>query len=103
MSVDLPPPPSQMLTRPPASTQATTALILGILGICCCGLIAPFAWYLGNQEIKAIQAGGSPAAGEGLARAGMILGIVGSILCCLSLIWIFFMGGMAMLSALAHH
>lgn len=84
-----------------ASTQAITALVLGILGIFCCGLLAPVAWYLGNQEVKAIREGRSPVAGEGLAKAGMIMGIIGSILLVLSILWIFFMGGMAVLQGMA--
>ena len=80
-----------------ASTQAITALILGILGVICCGLMAPIAWYIGNQELRAIQAGTSPAAGQGLATAGKILGMIGSIILALTVFWIFFMGGMAIL------
>ena len=99
-----PPPPSYEALPPPqsASTNAIMSLVLGILGVVCCALIAPFAWYLGNQEIKAIQAGSSPAAGDGLAKAGMILGIIGVIVFGMQLIWIFFMGGMVMLSAIAN-
>jgi hypothetical protein len=86
-----------------ASTQAITSLILGILSIVtCCGILAPIAWYLGNQEIKAIQEGRSPATGEGIAKAGMILGIIGTIWTVLWLLWIFFWGGMAFLSAVAN-
>ena len=84
-----------------ASTQAITSLVLGILGIICCGLLAPVAWYLGSQELKAIGEGRSPIAGEGLAKAGMIMGIIGSILLVLSMLWIFFMGGMAVLQGMA--
>ena len=65
----------------------------------CCGILAPIAWYLGNQEIKAIREGRSPAAGEGIAKAGLILGVRGTIWTVLWLLWIFFMGGMAFLSA----
>ncbi len=83
-----------------ASGRATTALVLGILGFVCCQLCAPFAWYIGNQEVKAIKQGTSPAAGQGLAMAGMILGIIGSILLVFAVIWIFFMGGLAILSAM---
>ncbi|MBW8878134.1 MAG: DUF4190 domain-containing protein [Acidobacteria bacterium] len=90
-------------TQSSGSTQATTALILGILGVVCCGLLAPIAWYIGSQELKAIQAGTSPAAGEGLAKAGMILGIIGTILLGLSIFWIFFMGGMAILQGMMNH
>jgi uncharacterized membrane protein YjgN (DUF898 family) len=80
-----------------SSNQAITALVLGILGIICCGLLAPIAWYLGNQELLAIREGRSPAAGEGLAKAAKILGIIGTVLLVLSLLWIFFAGGMAVL------
>ncbi len=84
-----------------ASTQAITSLVLGILGIFCCGLLAPVAWYLGSQEVKAIREGRAPLAGEGLAKAGMIMGIIGTILFLLSLCWIFFAGGMAVLQGIA--
>jgi uncharacterized membrane protein YjgN (DUF898 family) len=80
-----------------ASTQAITALVLGILGVICCGLAAPIAWYIGNQELRAIQAGTSPAAGETMAKIGKILGIIGTVLLILWFLWIFFMGGMAIL------
>jgi len=103
--VSPPPPPPSYEYLPPqqsASTNAIVSLVLGILGVVCCSLMAPIAWYpIGNQEVKAIQAGSSPAAGDGLARAGMILGIVGVVVFGLQLIWIFFMGGMVMLSAFA--
>lgn len=93
-----PPPP----TAPPtSSSQAVTALVLGILGIVCCGLLAPIAWYLGNQELRAIREGRSAVAGEGLAKAAQILGIIGTILLVLTVLWIFFAGGMAILQGIA--
>src|SRR5262245_36782060 len=82
-----------------ASTQAIMSLVLGILSIVCCGILAPIAWYLGSQEQKAIREGRSPAAGEGVAKAGMILGIIGTVLLILGILWIFLWGGMAVLSA----
>ena len=95
-----PPPPPAPPAGSGSSSRATTALILGILGFLCCQLCAPFAWYFGNQEVKAIKAGTSPVAGQGLAMAGMILGIIGTILMILGIIWVVFFGGMAILSAL---
>jgi uncharacterized membrane protein YjgN (DUF898 family) len=85
-----------------ASTQAIVSLVLGILGIFCCQILAPIAWYLGSQELAAIREARSPAAGEGLAKAGQILGIIGTILLVLSILWIFFMGGMAVLQGIAN-
>lgn len=84
-----------------ASTQAITALVLGILGVICCNLLAPVAWYVGNQELKAIREGRSPMAGEILAKIGMILGIIGTVLMVLGLFWLFFAGGMAILQGMA--
>jgi hypothetical protein len=82
-----------------ASTQAVMSLVLGILSIVtCCGILAPIAWYLGSQEQKAIREGRSPVAGEGLAKAGVILGIIGTILMVMGILWIFLWGGMAVLS-----
>jgi hypothetical protein len=87
-----------------ASTQAVLALVVGILSlVTCCGLPGPLAWYLGYQETKAIREGLSPAAGQGFAQAGMILGIIASIFLTMGVFWIFFMGGMAILSAMFHH
>ena len=74
----------------PASSNATTALVLGIvgavgsMGTCCCclfivpGVCSPIAWYLGRLELLAIRAGQSAPAGEGSAQAGMILGMIGT-------------------------
>lgn len=85
---------------PTSGGNATMALVLGIVGIvgglgscCCClffvlGLCAPFAWYLGNRELAAIRAGRAPLSGEGNARTGMILGMVGSGLLVLYLLGI---------------
>ena len=82
------------------SSQAVTALVLGILGFVCCQILAPIAWYLGNQEQRSIREGRSPAAGQGFATAGMILGIIGTVLLVFSLVWIFAFGGMAIVGGI---
>lgn len=84
-----------------ASTQAIVALVLGILGLVCCPFLAPIAWFLGSQESKAVREGRSAVAGEGIAKAGMILGIIGTVLIALWAVWIFAWGGMAILQGLA--
>ena len=89
-----------------ASTQAIASLVLGLASVLtCCGLpLAPIAWYLGNQELKAIAEGRAPAAGNGVAQAGKILGMVGTLLMAVALAWIFFMGGFVILQAwLSNH
>lgn len=96
MSEPVPPPPASS-----TSSRATTALVLGILGFLCCQLCAPFAWYYGNLEVKAVKAGTSAASNQGFAMAGMILGIIGTIFLIFGLLWILFFGGMAVLGAIA--
>src|SRR5829696_5083904 len=91
------------VTPQSASSQAITALILSLLGfISCCHLLSPIAWYLGRQEQKAIREGRAPKAGEVLAQIAVILGIVGTLILAFFLLWVFFLGGLAVLSALAN-
>jgi hypothetical protein len=87
-----------------ASTQAITALVVGILGLVPCFgfLLGPIAWFLGNQEIASIRQGRTPAAGERLARAARILGIIGTALLAALLLWLLAFGGIAALSRLLH-
>lgn len=94
-----PPPPP---VAPPAagSNRALISLILGILGVLCCGILGPIAWYLGSQELKAIKTGLGNPSNQGLATAGMILGILGTILLGLAVLWVIFFGGLSLLSAL---
>ncbi len=81
-------------------SQATMALVFGVLGLICCGLLAPVAWYLANEEIKSIDAGLISEDKRGMAQVAKILGIIGSVLLCLGLLWIVLFGGMATLGAL---
>ncbi|HEU4319388.1 MAG TPA: DUF4190 domain-containing protein [Acidimicrobiia bacterium] len=70
----------------PEQSQATTILVLGILGIVICGILAPFAWNMGNKELAAIDAGRRTPENRGTANAGRILGIVGTVLLGISII-----------------
>jgi hypothetical protein len=95
--MSVPPPPQ------PASSQAIAALILAILGLVTCQLLSPFAWYLGRQEARAIREGRAPAAGLSLANVSVILGMVGTFLFLAIMIWMLFLGGMAVVLAFFHH
>jgi hypothetical protein len=91
------------ITPESASSQAITALIVSLLGFAtCCHLLSPIAWYLGRQEQKAIREGRSPKAGESLAQIAVVLGIVGTLILVFFAFWVFFFGGLAVLSALAN-
>ena len=66
--------------------KATTALILGILGIVVCGFIAPFAWRIGKRTLDEIDASQGRLGGRGSAQAGYILGLIGTVLLGLGLL-----------------
>lgn len=64
----------------PEASQATTVLVLGILGLVICGILGPFAWSMGNKELEAIDAGRRDPTNRGTANAGKILGIISTVL-----------------------
>ena len=70
----------------PEQSKATTVLVLGILGLVLCSVLAPIAWYMGNEEVRAIDAGRRDPANRGTANAGRILGIIGTVLAAIGII-----------------
>jgi len=80
--------------------RATTSLVLGILGIVICGICAPFAWKFGKQAVTEIDASGGRMGGRGQAQAGYILGIIGTILLILTIIFFVVLGITGSLAAM---
>ena len=72
----------------PDHPKATTSLVLGILGVVLCQVIAPFAWSMGKRTLNEIDASQGRLGGRGAAQAGYVLGIVGTVLLGLSLVFI---------------
>ena len=77
----------------PKQSQATMAMILGIvglaLGVLMCGLgllVSPFAWAMGRSSLREIRASEGQLGGETEARAGMVTGIIGTVLLVLALL-----------------
>jgi uncharacterized membrane protein YjgN (DUF898 family) len=70
----------------PEASQATTVLVLGILGVVLCQVLGPFAWVMGNKELQAIDAGRRPPENRGTANAGRILGIVSTALLAIGVV-----------------
>lgn len=73
--------------------SATTALVLGIVGlvgIALCGgitlLLSPFAWWMGGRAVKEIDAQPGRYTGRDQAQGGRIMGIIGTVLLVLGLI-----------------
>lgn len=72
---------------PPDHPKATTAMVLGIVGLVACQIISPFAWSVGKRTLREIDASGGRLGGRGQAQAGYILGIVGTIFLGLGLLF----------------
>jgi uncharacterized membrane protein YjgN (DUF898 family) len=83
----------------PDHPKATTALVLGILGIVICGLVAPFAWKVGRDTVREIDASQGRLGGRGSAQAGYVLGVVGTVLLGLVLLAVVLLGlGLAVIA-----
>jgi hypothetical protein len=59
-------------------------LVLGLLGFMSCPIFSFIAWALGSNDLRAMRAGRMDKSGEGLTVAGMILGMI------VSLLWMLF-------------
>ena len=67
--------------------RATTALVLGIVGLVLCGIAAPFAWRIGKGAMDDIDRSQGTLGGRGQAQAGYVLGIIGTVLLVLGLLF----------------
>jgi hypothetical protein len=91
---DPPPPPPQYgapqppyAGPPPNHPRAVLTLVLGILSIPCCGLLTGIpAIILGRTALREIDAAPGQYSGRGLANAGYICGIVGTVLSVIGII-----------------
>ncbi len=77
----------------PDHPQSTLSMVLGLVGIIgafvLCGLplvVSPFAWALGRNAVKEIEASQGRLGGLSQARAGMIMGIIGTIFLILAIV-----------------
>jgi hypothetical protein len=71
----------------PEHPSATTALVLGIVGLVgivfCGGLtlvLSPFAWAIGRRSVREIDASPGRYSGREKANAGRIMGLIGTVL-----------------------
>lgn len=70
------------------SSQATTALVLSLLGLICC-LTSPVGAYLGYKEKNAIDSGLRDPSNRGMAQAAFIVGLVLTGLSVLGILFVF--------------
>jgi len=75
----------------PNSSKAVTALVLGILGLVVCSPLGIAAIVVGNQATREIAASGGREGGEGMAKAGVVLGWIAVALMALGLLLVVFL------------
>ena len=78
--------------------KGMTVLVLGILSIICCGPLGIVAWVMGNTALREIDAEPGRYGNRQLVQIGRILGIIGGVLFLFGLLWLFVLGGFAVLS-----
>ncbi|MCS7158879.1 MAG: hypothetical protein RMJ19_00265, partial [Gemmatales bacterium] len=65
-------------------------LTLAILGLLICGPLALAAWLMAVSDLQKIRHGTMDKSGYGLTQAGLVVGIIGTILW---LLWLFILIG----------
>lgn len=67
-----------MTYPPPQHPRATAALTLGILAVVGLPILGPLAWYYGASTMRAIDREPGRWQGRGQAKAGLVMGVVGT-------------------------
>ncbi len=87
----------QAYVTPPQHPRATTAFVLGLLGLVLCPPVGIGGVVIGGRVRREIDAAGGQWGGRGLATAGWVLGIISVVLLGLYVIFI----GFAVVAGLA--
>jgi hypothetical protein len=66
--------------------SATTAMILGILSLVVCGPLGIPAFLIGRRAEREILASNGALTGEGMAKAGWIMGLIAMIFLALAVV-----------------
>jgi hypothetical protein len=82
-----PPAPGGYGAPPQQNKKALWAMILGIIGILCCGFFTGIpALILGNMAKNEIRVSGGTQTGGGMATAGVVMGIISIVLGVISIV-----------------
>lgn len=86
------------LPNHPSSNTAMVLGIIGLAGIATCGgitlVLSPFAWAVGSKAVREIDENPGVYGGRGSASSGKIMGIIGTVLLILGIL--FFAGIIAL-------
>jgi uncharacterized membrane protein YphA (DoxX/SURF4 family) len=95
-----PPVPGAPAGMPVKPHRGGMILAFGIIGILCCFIFAILAWVMGKNDLKEMAAGRMDRTGEGMTKAGKIMGMISVILAIVGIvIWtILLIAGVATLN-----
>jgi hypothetical protein len=74
--IPLEPSMNEYAPQAPRPHRGGMILAFGLVGIFCCIVFAILAWVMGASDLKDMKAGSMDRTGEGMTKAGWILGIV---------------------------
>ncbi len=100
-----PPPAAHPWVVPPPATlplhpRSTAALTLGILSVVGLAVVAPLAWYYGIATMRAIDREPGRWQGRGQAHAGLIMGVIGTVMLALgTALLLLIVAGIAVINA----
>ena len=105
MTYPYPYPYAHQPARLPAHPRATTAMVLGIVGVA--GffillvpvIISPLAWYFGAVAQREAEREPTRYRHAGEARTGLVLGIIGTALLGVALLMLFVVGMLMVIGA----
>ena len=90
-----------MVQAAPTNQSALIGMILGIAGFFTCGVASPFAIWLSRKGRREIAASNGTQGGDGMATAGLVLGIIGLVFLVLFVLYIAFIIVIAILGTAA--
>jgi len=101
MSSSPPPPPGSPGTPPPSpyppiagdKSNAGMALAFSIIGVILCGIFAPIGMVMGRNELQRIDSGEGDLSARGLAQAAWIVGLIGTIILALGILFLILIFG----------
>ncbi len=82
--------------------RGTLILIFGILSVLACLPLGIAAWVMGQRDLKAMDAGTMDPSGRSSTNAGRILGMIGTLLVCISVMLMFAWGTLIYFSPATH-
>jgi hypothetical protein len=84
-----------MLPDQPSATTAMVLGIIGLVGLLFCGgltlLLSPFAWAIGAKSVREIDQQPGRYGGRDKAQAGKWMGIIGTVLLILGVVAVAFL------------